>query len=96
METLYTVVTREDKYKAKSVIDTFIYRAGDQLGAWGYAGLGLLGLGLTAIAWVAVPLSALFAMLAVWLGRREGEMSRRVAEEETRMPSAELEAVAST
>jgi hypothetical protein len=27
---------REDKYKAKNSIDTFVYRAGDQIGAWSY------------------------------------------------------------
>ncbi|MEP6692829.1 MAG: MFS transporter, partial [Gemmatimonadaceae bacterium] len=30
MEVLFTVVGREDKYKAKSFIETFVYRAGDQ------------------------------------------------------------------
>ena len=37
-EILFTVVPREDRYKAKSFIDTFVYRLGDQLGAWGVAG----------------------------------------------------------
>ena len=32
MEVLFTVVPREDKYKAKSFIETFVYRGGDQLG----------------------------------------------------------------
>ena len=36
-EVLYTVVPREDRYKAKSFIDTVVYRAGDQIGAWSYA-----------------------------------------------------------
>ena len=58
-EVLFTAVPREDKYKAKSFIDTFVYRAGDQVGAWSYALLGGLGLGVAGIAWVAVPLSAL-------------------------------------
>ena len=43
-EVLFTVVPREDKYKAKSFIDTVIYRLGDQVGAWSYAGLGAVGL----------------------------------------------------
>ena len=33
-ETLFTVVSREDKYKSKAVTDTFVYRGGDVLGAW--------------------------------------------------------------
>src|SRR5207245_2829797 len=38
-EILFTVFRRHDKYKAKSFIDTFGYRAGDQVGAWSYKGL---------------------------------------------------------
>jgi AAA family ATP:ADP antiporter len=70
-EVLFTVVPREDKYKAKSFIDTVIYRAGDQVGAWSYAGLGLVGLGMTAIAVVAVPLSAAWLLNGLWLGRKQ-------------------------
>ena len=74
MEVLFTVVPREDKFKAKSFIETFVYRAGDQIGAWSYAGLSALGLGLSGIAWAAVPFCALFTALAVWLGRTEEEL----------------------
>jgi ATP:ADP antiporter, AAA family len=70
-EVLFTVVPREDKYKAKSFIDTVIYRSGDQVGAWSYAGLGLIGLSLTAIAVVAVPLSAAWLVNGLWLGRKQ-------------------------
>src|SRR5438067_2748988 len=38
-EVLFTVLRREDKYKAKSFIDTFGYRCGDQFGAWSYGGM---------------------------------------------------------
>ena len=41
MEVLFTVVPREDKYKAKNIIETFVYRGGDQLGAWYLRGPGL-------------------------------------------------------
>jgi AAA family ATP:ADP antiporter len=57
-EVVFTVVPREDKYKAKSFIDTFIYRAGDQVGAWSYALLGFMGLGIIGISIVAVPVAA--------------------------------------
>jgi AAA family ATP:ADP antiporter len=69
MEALYTVVPREDKYRAKSLIETFVYRAGDQLSAWLYAGLAWLGLGLTGISIFTIPVSAGWALLALWLGR---------------------------
>ena len=70
-EVLFTVISREDKYKAKSLIDTVIYRAGDQIGAWSYAGLAFLGLGMTAIATVAGPLSAAWMRNGLWLGRKQ-------------------------
>jgi AAA family ATP:ADP antiporter len=76
MEVLFTVVSREDKYKAKSFIETFVYRAGDQLGAWGYAGLAALGLGLSGISWVMVPLAALMLAVGLWLGRRQEAIAR--------------------
>jgi AAA family ATP:ADP antiporter len=70
-EVLFTVLRREDKYKAKSVIDTFAYRVGDQLGAWSYRGLNALGLGLRGISFVAVPIIAVWLALGVWLGRKQ-------------------------
>lgn len=73
-EVLYTVVAREDKYKAKSFIDTAVYRFGDQVGAWSYAGLSALGLALTGVAVVAVPISLLWLINALWLGRRQNAL----------------------
>ena len=73
-ETLFTVVSREDKYKSKAVTDTFVYRGGDVIGAWTEAGLRSLGMALVGLASVAVPLAAVWAMLGLWLGRRQGSM----------------------
>jgi len=42
--------------KTKSFIDTVIYRAGDQVGAWSYALLSGLGLSGTGITLAAVPI----------------------------------------
>jgi AAA family ATP:ADP antiporter len=75
-EVLFTVLPREDKYKAKSFIDTFVYRGGDQIGAWSYALCLWLGLSQSAIAWAAVPLSAAWLGLAVWLGRKQATLAR--------------------
>jgi AAA family ATP:ADP antiporter len=74
-EVLFTVVPREDKYKAKSFIDTVVYRLGDQVGAWSYAGLGMLGLGMTGIAIVAVPISLLWLLNGLWLGRKQDALA---------------------
>lgn len=75
-ETLYTVVTREDKYKSKAFIDTFIYRGGDVLGAQLESLLGRLGMGLAALASVAVPLAIAWAALGIWLGRAQRRQAR--------------------
>lgn len=74
-ELLFTVISREDKYKAKTFIDTVIYRAGDQIGSWSYALLVFLGLGVAGIAAAAVPLSIAWAANALWLGRRQSELA---------------------
>lgn len=74
-EVLFTVVPRDEKYKAKSFIDTVVYRAGDQAGAWSYAGLGMLGMGLPGIAIAAVPLSLLWLFNGLWLGRRQEKLA---------------------
>ena len=74
-EMLYVVLTRAEKYKAKNVIDTLVYRGGDALSSWVYAGMRGLGLSLSTIAWVAVPLSLLWAWVALRLGHRQGEIA---------------------
>ncbi|HVG72391.1 MAG TPA: MFS transporter [Vicinamibacterales bacterium] len=73
-ETLFTVVSREDKYKSKAVTDTFVYRGGDVIGAWTEGWLGSLGLALVGLASAVVPLAAAWALLGLWLGRRQGAM----------------------
>jgi len=79
-ETLFTVVSREDKYKSKAFIDTFVYRAGDVTGAWTEGLLGRLGMGLAALATLAVPLALVWAALGIWLGRTQSRIARERAE----------------
>jgi AAA family ATP:ADP antiporter len=69
-DSLYTVCTREEKYKAKSLIDTFIYRGGDATSGSVYQLLtGGLGLGVSGIGWVGAFISALWMLLALALGK---------------------------
>jgi len=75
-EVLFTVVSQEDRYKAKSFIDTFVYRAGDQVGAWSFALLGVIGLGVAGVSAVAVALSLLSIVNALWLGWRQERLLR--------------------
>ena len=76
-ETLFTVVPREDKYKAKAFTDTFVYRVGDVVGAQVEGLLGRLAMGVAALVTVTVPLAIVWGVLGVWLGRAQ---HRRVSE----------------
>jgi AAA family ATP:ADP antiporter len=88
-EILFTVLRREDKYKVKSVTDTLGYRTGDQLGAWSYGGLHSLGLDLSSISFVALPVVAGWGILCLWLGKRQIALAaaRETAGEETIPPA---------
>jgi AAA family ATP:ADP antiporter len=80
-EVLFTVLRREDKYKAKSFIDTFGYRCGDQFGAWSYGGMQALGLGVSTISFIAVPLVACWCALGIWLGRKQRALAEAKPDE---------------
>ncbi len=75
-EALFTVVSREDKYKAKAVIDTFVYRSGDVLGAQAEGLLGRLGLAMGGLIGVVLPLALVWAVLGLWLGRMHDRSAR--------------------
>ncbi len=75
-ETLFTVVARADRYKAKAFIDTFVYRTGDVAGAQTEGLLKHLGMGLAALACVAVPLAAAWMALGIWLGYAQRARAR--------------------
>ena len=76
-EVLYTVLPRTEKYKAKNFNDTFVYRVGDQVGAWSYTLMGSLGLGVSSLALTMVPVSAVWLLLALWLGMRYRQYNAR-------------------
>lgn len=84
-EVLFTIVPRTDKYAAKTFIDTFVYRAGDQLGAWGYAWLLRLGAGLPAFAGWTIGVCVGWIGLSLWLGRR---VARHTASDAARVARA--------
>ncbi len=68
-EVLFTAVAAEDRYKAKSFLDTVVYRGGDAASGWLHAGLRALGFGTAGVALAALPLAALWLALALALGR---------------------------
>ena len=76
-EVLFTVVPREDRYKTKGFIDTFVYRLGDQVGAWSVTLLS--GVGAIAATIAAIAVAALWLVNALWLGRRQKALETRPA-----------------
>jgi AAA family ATP:ADP antiporter len=74
-EVLFTVVGREEKYKSKAFIDAAIYRGGDLVSGWMYAGLAALGLTIGGIALVAVPVAGLWAITGLQLGRKQERLT---------------------
>jgi len=74
-EMLYVVLGKEEKYKAKNFIDTVVYRGGDAVSAWAYAGLNAAGVSLAGIAMIAVPLSAVWAWISFKLGKRQEQFA---------------------
>ncbi|HLQ09613.1 MAG TPA: MFS transporter [Steroidobacteraceae bacterium] len=78
-DSLFTVVSREEKYQAKSLIDTFAYRGGDALSGSLYKGLTAgLGAGPAAIGWLGAVISAVWTVLALALGRAFEQRGRSV------------------
>jgi AAA family ATP:ADP antiporter len=68
---LYTVAAPEEKYKAKSFIDTVVYRGGDAIGGWVKRALDVIA-EHPAIAMVIGAVIALgWAATGAWLGRQE-------------------------
>jgi AAA family ATP:ADP antiporter len=88
-ETLFSVVTPAEKYKAKPVVDVFLYRGGDLAGVGIDKLLATLGLGLGAVAAATVPLAGLWAALSVALGRAQ---TRRSSVEDGRAGDAAVAA----
>lgn len=66
-EALFTVVPREDRYKAKSFIDTVVYRGGDALAGWVFAGVS---------AFLAAGVSLGWTAIAFYLGARMKSWTR--------------------
>ncbi len=82
-ETLFTVVTRDEKYQAKSLIDTGLYRAFDQISVVGTTRLRSpdsgFGFALSTCAFVVAPVMALGVVLAFWLSRQHAKRAAAMA-----------------
>ena len=79
-EVLFTRVTREERYKSKSFLDTVVYRGGDAISGSLEGGITAAGLGMGAVSAVALPLTALWAAVAFFLARRHEAAPRAGAQ----------------
>jgi len=75
-QVFYTVLGREEKYKAKNLIDVVIYRGSDALYSWVFDVFQILGLKLGSIALIAAPVSAIWLVLSAALGRAQERRAR--------------------
>jgi AAA family ATP:ADP antiporter len=80
-QVFFTVVGREEKYKAKNLIDVVIYRGSDALYGWVYDSLQALGLKLGAIALCALPVAAGWLILSIALGRTQERLTTKTVDE---------------
>jgi len=72
-ETLFAVVPPAEKYKAKPIIDVFLYRGGDVAGAGIDGLLRSLGLSLSWVALATVPFTAAWTFLSLGMGRAQSK-----------------------
>lgn len=73
-EILFTVVSREEKYKSKNFIDTVVYRGGDAMSAWIYRSLEAAGISLPGMMLVGVLTAFIWAAVGIYLGRRHNAL----------------------
>ena len=78
-EVLFTVLNREDKYKAKNFIDTAVSRGGDASTGWLVSGVKALGATTGIMAGALVPLMLVWGWIGWRLGRQQAALQRRTA-----------------
>jgi ATP:ADP antiporter, AAA family len=70
-EVLYTVITREERYKTKNVIDTAVSRGGDVVASWSHAQIKALGLSTSQMAFATIPFALAMISAGLFLGRKQ-------------------------
>jgi AAA family ATP:ADP antiporter len=76
-EVLFTVVSREDKYKSKNFIDTVVLRGGDTISSYIVGSLRSAGVVFVELNVWALPLVATWFGLSWQLGRRQRKLAMR-------------------
>lgn len=70
-EILFTVVSRQERYKAKNVIDTVVCRGADVVSTWSHAGLRGMGMGASQMAFALIPFCFVMIGAGIFLGREQ-------------------------
>jgi AAA family ATP:ADP antiporter len=81
-QVLFTVVSRDDKYKAKNVIDVMVFRGSDAASSGIFAGLKALGQSIEAVAAIGLVLSLGWVALSLGLGRTEERKARQMQQDD--------------
>jgi ATP:ADP antiporter, AAA family len=69
-EVLYTIVSPEERYKAKNFVDTFVYRGNDALMGWLVGGLHSAGAAIATVAGFGIAVAAGWAVNGYTLGKK--------------------------
>ena len=72
-ETLFSVVSTSEKYKAKPVVDVFLYRGGDLAGVGVEGAFAAIGLSISGIAGATIPLAGIWSLLSLRLARTQDQ-----------------------
>ncbi|MDF2114203.1 Npt1/Npt2 family nucleotide transporter [Roseiarcaceae bacterium H3SJ34-1] len=87
-EMLFTAVDREEKYKAKNIIDGVLFRGADAVWAWAFTALRGIGLDGAGIALATIPLVLGWLLLALGLGRAQERRSAAMAKPQDQTQTA--------
>jgi len=75
-EALWPVVSREEKFKAKNIVDGAVFRGADFVNAFIYTGLAKVFSVQPVIAAIGVALAGCWAVLSFGLGRMQDKRAR--------------------
>ncbi|NNL54519.1 MAG: MFS transporter [Woeseia sp.] len=81
---LYSVVSPEERYKAKNFVETAIYRGGDLIATWTIRAIS--GIGIAGVAIICVPLAIIWALLAYKIGHEYKRRDIALSMEPTKQP----------
>ena len=82
-EMLFTVVSRETKYKSKNFIDTVVYRGSDVTASWLFKGMMTAGLSISQVAWIYIPILAMWGVGAWHLGKAYTQLKAQLGAVQT-------------